>query len=143
MSRRLRAILAEALLAACAAGADLAGLFRDPPRTYSLMPYWYWNGRIREDETRRQIGEMIRQGVYQAVVFPWDGMEPEYLSEEYWRQLGAALRIARELGFTLNFADELNWPSGHAWRPQAVPNSAACSSNGRTSACAGSTTRSW
>jgi hypothetical protein len=121
MSRRLRAILAEALLAACTAGADLAGLFRDPPRTYSLMPYWYWNGRIREDETRRQISEMIRQGVYQAVVFPWDGMEPEYLSEEYWRQVGAALRIARELGFTLNFADELNWPSGHAWRPRGGP----------------------
>lgn len=114
-------MLAKALLATYAAGGDLAEAFRDPPRQYSLMPYWFWNGRITESETRRQIGEMMRQGVYQAVVFPWDGMEPEYLSEEYWRQLGAALDAARELGFTLNLADELNWPSGHAWRPEGGP----------------------
>jgi len=85
------------------------------------MPYWYWNGAVTAEQTRRQIREMMAQGVYQAVVFPWDGLRPEYLSEEYWRQVGAALEIARELGFTLNFADELNWPSGHAWRPQGGP----------------------
>ena len=79
------------------------------------MPYWYWNGRITPAETRRQIQAMIDQGVYQAVVFPWDGMEVRYLSEDYWRQFGAALEIARQLHFTLNFADEFDWPSGHAW----------------------------
>ncbi len=121
MRVRLRVILAEALLAALVSAGDLAETFRDPPRRFSLMPYWFWNGRVTESETRRQIEEMIRQGVYQAVVFPWDGMEPAYLSEEYWRQLGAALAAARELGFTLNLADELNWPSGHAWRPEGGP----------------------
>lgn len=89
--------------------------FRNPPRSYSVMPYWYWNGRITPEETRRQIREMIGQGVYQAIVFPWDGMEVPYLSEAYWRQIGAALDIAEELGFTLNMADEYDWPSGHAW----------------------------
>ncbi len=79
------------------------------------MPYWYWNGRITPAETRRQIHAMIDQGVYQAVVFPWDGMELHFLSEVYWRRFGAALAIARELKFTLNFADEYDWPSGHAW----------------------------
>ncbi|MGB9605429.1 MAG: glycosyl hydrolase, partial [Bryobacteraceae bacterium] len=121
MRVRLAVILAEALLAACAGGADLANEFRDPPRRYSLMPYWFWNGRLSEDQTQRQIRAMMEQGVYQAVVFPWDGMEPAYLSEEYWRQLGAALAIARRLGFMLNLADELNWPSGHAWRPEGGP----------------------
>ncbi len=83
------------------------------------MPYWYWNGRITPAETRRQIQAMIDQGVYQAVVFPWDGMEIRYLSEDYWRQFGAALAIARELKFTLNFADEYDWPSGHGWDVKA------------------------
>ena len=83
------------------------------------MPYWYWNGRITPTETRRQIQEMIDQGVYQAVVFPWDGMELRYLSEDYWTQFGAALAIAKELKFTLNFADEYDWPSGHAWDVKA------------------------
>ncbi len=112
-----RLTIAEALAAATLTAGSLAEKFANPPREYSLMPYWYWNGRITAGETRRQIREMVAQGVYRAIVFPWDGMSPEYLSEDYWRQVGAALEIARELGFTLNFADELNWPSGHAWRP--------------------------
>ncbi len=95
--------------------ADLYRQFLHPPRANSLMPYWYWNGRITPAETRRQIQAMIDQGVYQAVVFPWDGMEQRYLSEDYWKEFGAALAIAKELNFTLNFADEYNWPSGHAW----------------------------
>lgn len=85
------------------------------------MPYWYWNGRITPEQTQRQIQEMMAQGIYQAIVFPWDGMDPPYLSEAYWDQLGAALEIARRLGFTLNLADELNWPSGHAWRREGGP----------------------
>ncbi len=89
--------------------------FRNPPRANSLMPYWYWNGHISPAETRRQIQAMIDQGVYQAIVFPWDGMDVRYLSDEYWQQFGAALAIAQELNFTLNFADEYDWPSGHAW----------------------------
>ena len=94
---------------------DLYRAFRNPPRSYSLMPYWYWNGRITAARTRREIQAMVAQGVYQAILFPWDGMQPRYLSEEYFEQVGAALETARQLGFTLNLADEYDWPSGHAW----------------------------
>ncbi len=81
------------------------------------MPYWYWNGHITEADTDREIRAMISQGVHQCIVFPWDGLTQRYLSKEYWQQVGAALRIARQLHFTLNFADEYDWPSGHAWTP--------------------------
>jgi hypothetical protein len=91
--------------------------FRNPPASYSLMPYWYWNGRITPSDTRREMEAMISQGVTQAIAFSWDGMSMRYLSEDYWQQVGAALDIARELHFTLNFADEYDWPSGHAWTP--------------------------
>ena len=30
-----------------------------------------------------------------------------------------AYDAAKELGFTLNFADEYSWPSGHAWEASA------------------------
>jgi hypothetical protein len=90
--------------------------FRNPPRSDSLMPYWFWNGEITAAESRRQMQEMIAQGVHQAVVFPWGGMNVQHLSEEYWQQVGAALDAARQLGFTLNFADDYFWPSGHAWQ---------------------------
>jgi hypothetical protein len=103
---------------ALGAFADVEALYRSfhtPPRSDSLMPYWFWNGNITAAESRRQMQEMIAQGVHQAVVFPWGGMGVRYLSEEYWQQVGAALDAAKRLGFTLNFADEYFWPSGHAW----------------------------
>ena len=89
--------------------------FQDPPRSFSISPYWFWNGRVTEAETRRQIGEMVSQGVYAVVVFNWTGLQPDYLSEEYWQQVGVALEAARAAGLTLNFADEWLWPSGQAW----------------------------
>ena len=58
---------------------------------------------------------MVRQGVRAVVVFNWAGLEPAYLTEAYWEQVGLALEAAREAGLTLNFADEWLWPSGEAW----------------------------
>ncbi len=89
--------------------------FQDPPRQYSIAPYWFWNGTITPEESRRQLQAMMAQGVFEATVLPWDGMSPRYLSEEFWRQIGAALDIAEELGFTLNLLDDYDWPSGHLW----------------------------
>jgi hypothetical protein len=103
---------------AVAAGSSLDALykgFQDPPATYSVSPYWFWNGKITGAETRRQIGEMVRQGVRGAVIMNWAGLEPAYLSEAYWREVGTALDAAREAGLTLNFSDEYLWPSGQVW----------------------------
>ncbi len=94
--------------------------FQNPAQTYSLQPYWFWNGRITRADTQRQMEEMIAQGVYGAIVFPWNGMGVKYLSEDYWDQMGAALNIAAKLGFTLNIADDYTWPSGHAWDQQST-----------------------
>src|SRR5450759_4946901 len=115
MLRRILLLLSIVWLATAADVNTLHRGFQNPPRDKSLMPYWFWNGTISAAETRRQMEEMIRQGVHQAVMFPWDGMDVRYLSEDYWRQVGAALDTAKQLGFTLNFADEYDWPSAHAW----------------------------
>ncbi len=93
----------------------LYATFRNPPPEYSVSPYWFWNGKVTAAETRRQIGEMVRQNVRSAVIMNWAGLEPAYLSEPYWREVGAALDAARASGLTLNFSDEFLWPSGQAW----------------------------
>ncbi|MCC6265090.1 MAG: hypothetical protein IT169_16065 [Bryobacterales bacterium] len=95
--------------------AELHRQFQNPPRQYSIAPYWFWNGTITSEESRRQLQAMMAQGVFEATILPWDGMSPRYLSEEFWQQIGAALDIAEELGFTLNLLDDYNWPSGHLW----------------------------
>jgi len=56
--------------------------FQNPPAEYSIMPYWYWNGRVNPADTRREMEAMMRQGVHRAIVFPWDGMEQRFLSKE-------------------------------------------------------------
>jgi hypothetical protein len=58
---------------------------------------------------------MVKQGVHSAVVFNWAGLEPAFLSEAWWKEVGAALDAAKAAGLSLNFADEFLWPSGQAW----------------------------
>ena len=89
--------------------------FRNPSPEYSISPYWFWNGKVTAKETRRQINEMVRQEVRSAVIMNWAGLEPAYLSEPFWREVGVALDAARDAGMTLNFSDEFLWPSGQAW----------------------------
>lgn len=89
--------------------------FRDPPPSQSLSPYWFWNGAITAAETRRQLRAMAEQGLRSATVMNWAGLEPAYLSEAWWREVGTALDAARDLGISLNFSDEFLWPSGQAW----------------------------
>jgi len=89
--------------------------FQNPPAAYSVSPYWFWNGRITPDETRRQIRAMVAHGVRAAVVMNWAGLEPGYLTEAWWEQIGVALNEAKAAGLTLNFSDEFLWPSGQVW----------------------------
>ena len=84
----LSVLLAASWRVAAASRGELYREFRDPPASYSLMPYWYWNGRINPSDTRREIEAMLAQGVHQAIAFPWDGMEQRYLSDEFWKQVG-------------------------------------------------------
>jgi hypothetical protein len=122
---RARVVILSFLLACTALGSAarpavspteaLYEQFRNPPAHHGLMPYWYWNGAITPEETRRQIQSMLDQGVHGAIVFPWDGMEIPFLTEPWWNALGHALDTAAELGFTLNLNDDFTWPSGHAW----------------------------
>jgi hypothetical protein len=107
--------LATAVFGADPSVESLYRVFRDPPASYSVSPYWFWNGKITASETRRQVGEMVRQGVRSAVLMNWAGLEPPFLSEAWWKEVGTALDAARAAGLTLNFSDEFLWPSGQAW----------------------------
>ena len=94
--------------------------FQDPDRKYSIRPFWFWNGKLDSKELDRQIRLMVEHGVYGAYVHNRDGLETPYLSEEWWQAVGAALKSARQAGFSLCMVDEFEWPSGEArdyWLP--------------------------
>jgi len=97
--------------------------FQDPDRKHSIRPFWFWNGKLDGDELGRQIRQMVEHGVFGAYVHNRDGLETPYLSEEWWQAVGAALKVARGVGFSLCMVDEFEWPSGEArdyWLPGSI-----------------------
>jgi hypothetical protein len=102
-----------------AAGDRLYSGFQDPPHKYTIRPFWFWNGKLDEKEVNRQIEEMVSQGVYGVFVHNRTGLQTPYLSEDYFKIVGSALKRSKELGFHFSFCDEYEWPSGEArdvWR---------------------------
>jgi len=88
--------------------------FLDPPHEYSVMPFWFWNGKMDGKQVQEQVRRMVEQHVYGAFLHARDGLQTPYLSEEWFNAIGAGLQEARRSGFLFNFVDEYNWPSGEA-----------------------------
>lgn len=107
-------LFVTAAVATLGGSADLYKQFQDPPRTYTIRPFWFWNGKLDSKEIARQIDEMVAQGVYGAYVHNRTGLQTPYLSEDYFRIVGAAFEKAKQAGFLLDFVDEYEWPGGEA-----------------------------
>ena len=88
--------------------------FLDPPRDFSPMPFWFWNGKMEGPIIQQQIRDMVDQHVYGAFLHGRDGLQTPYLSEEWFKAIGAGLEQSRKSGFEFNFLDEYDWPSGEA-----------------------------
>ena len=86
--------------------------FLDPPHDFSLMPFWFWNGKMQGPIIQQEIRDMVDQHVYGAFLHARDGLQTPYLSEEWWNAIGAGLEQSRTSGFEFNFVDEYDWPSG-------------------------------
>jgi len=96
-------------------GADADSLYRsflDPPHDFSPMPFWFWNGKMEGPIIQQQIRAMVDQHVYGAFLHGRDGLQTPYLSEEWFKAIGAGLEQSRKSGFEFNFVDEYDWPSG-------------------------------
>ncbi len=88
--------------------------FRRFPQKYSLAPLWYWNDDLREDELLRQLKELKRAHVNEAMVFPMAGLVQPYLSPEYFASFRFVVQQARKMDMKIWVYDEYCWPSGTA-----------------------------
>lgn len=86
--------------------------FQNPAREYSPMPFWFWNGELDGARIQEQIRQMVDQHVYGAFLHARDGLQTPYLSEPWFKAIGAGLQQAKQSGFYFNFVDEYDWPSG-------------------------------
>ncbi len=100
-----------------AGGDPLRDGFRDPPRSFSQVPFWSWNGRLEPERIRWQIDQMVEKGVYGAFLHARAGLNLDatpYFSEGWWRAVEAAVEHGAKVGFAAWLYDEDQWPSGAA-----------------------------
>lgn len=108
-------VLAVAFLYGCRlSGQDTRRDFSDPPREFSVMPFWFWNDSLRDEEIIRQIDDFERHGVYGFVIHPRIGLPDniKWLSTEMIHAMRTAISEARDRNMYVILYDEGMYPSG-------------------------------
>lgn len=88
--------------------------FQNPPREYSAVPLWFWNGTLEPDRLRWQIDEMVDKGIYGAFMHARAYLKTPYLEQEWWDAVEACVDEGKRKGFGAWLYDEYAWPSGTA-----------------------------
>jgi hypothetical protein len=88
--------------------------FADPPREFSLLPFWFWNDALAEAEILRQIADFQAHGVHGFVLHPRVGLPRSigWMSERLLGFMAAAVEEAARRGMTVVLYDEGMYPSG-------------------------------
>ena len=98
--------------------------FSSPSSDYAPIYTWMWNGALSEEETSRQLDEMMRLRIKRFYILPMPKsfrptsfptpLEPEYLSDGYFAHYRFTAEQAAKRGMTMWLYDEGGWPSGGA-----------------------------
>ncbi|MCQ6562321.1 glycosyl hydrolase [Paenibacillus mendelii] len=94
--------------------AGLLEQFKQPSTAYRSLPFWSWNDRMSADEIKAQIQEMSKQGMGGFFMHSREGLETEYMGEEWMACIQAAVAEAKAAGMKAWLYDEDRFPSGGA-----------------------------
>jgi hypothetical protein len=88
--------------------------FLDPPREFSVMPFWFWNDTLKDEEIVRQIADFESHGVYGFVIHPRIGLpdKVKWLSDEMIHAMDVAISEASRRKMYVILYDEGMYPSG-------------------------------
>ena len=88
--------------------------FIDPPREFSVMPFWFWNDTLKDTEIVRQIADFEAHGVYGFVIHPRIGLPDnvKWLSPEMIHAMNVAISEASRRNMYVVLYDEGMYPSG-------------------------------
>lgn len=94
--------------------ASLEDEFREPPREFTLLPFWFWNDELSNDEIARQIEDFERHGVHGFTIHPRIGLPEDsgWMSPKLLAAMRFALEEARRRGMFVILYDEGMYPSG-------------------------------
>ncbi len=125
LSTVIHSLAIAASLAAIAACLTLAGptpavaddvldRFKDPPRELSVMPFWFWNDELKDEEIVRQIADFEAHGVYGFVIHPRIGLPRDigWLSPRMIHAMHVAVNETVRRKMYVILYDEGMYPSG-------------------------------
>lgn len=103
---------------------SLRGRFAAPPKGSGTTTLWWLNGKLTKEQIREQMLNLRDKdgfgGVAPLAQFrAKPATEPEYLTDEYFEMYGCILETAKELGMTVVFYDDNDFPSGRAGNQMA------------------------
>jgi hypothetical protein len=95
---------------------ELLNLLNNPDREFSMIPFWFLNGDLDDDEIKRQLNDFCKHGVYGVVLHPRIGLPDRigYLSETFFHYIRTAVEEAARLDMKIVLYDEGMYPSGSA-----------------------------
>lgn len=90
--------------------------FIDPPREFTLLPFWFWNDELTEAELLRQIADFQAHDVHGFVIHPRVGLPSHqgWMSPELLGFMRLAVEEAVRRGMRVVLYDEGMYPSGSA-----------------------------
>ena len=93
---------------------DVPKEFINPPREFSVMPFWFWNDTLKDEEIVRQIAGFEAHGVYGFVIHPRIGLPEnmDWLSEGMIHAMNVAIAEAAKRNMSVVLYDEGMYPSG-------------------------------
>ena len=88
--------------------------FKAPDGIYRGLPFWSWNCKIEKDVIDRQLAVFKEMGFGGTVIHPREGLDTEYLSEEFLELVRHTVVRSKELGLLCWLYDDDRFPSGAA-----------------------------
>ena len=89
-------------------------LFKNPTSEYRGAPFWAWNSALEEQSLCEQIDIFNEMGFGGFNMHVRQGLETEYLGDDFFRAVKACVKKAEENGMYAWLYDEDRWPSGCA-----------------------------
>ena len=118
MKLNIKQILFNGFFSICLMGIieaqDIPKEFVNPPREFSVMPFWFWNDSIKDVELVRQIADFEAHGVYGFVIHPRIGLPDnvKWLSAGMIHAMDVAISEASRRKMYVVLYDEGMYPSG-------------------------------
>src|SRR5690349_7747369 len=88
--------------------------WQNPPKEFSLAPFWFWNDELDEAELSRQLDEFQSHGVDAFVIHPRVGLPRDtgWMSRKLLDKMRFVIEAAERRGMWLILYDEGMYPSG-------------------------------